>query len=259
MEDSAEEEATGAISGLRGVFGFLTVIPVGHGKLGLANTARYMFFFPISGLVIGLIAGGCDWVFLHFFPSLLAAIVAFGILLFLTGLHDFDGLLDFGDGLMCKGSPERKIQAMRDTSTGAGALFLGVITIIITSLAFSYIPPDQIIFAFATAELLGKFSMTLLAKTSKSASPGTNTYFVSAMNGTAGDLRLAISAAITLVLAIALGGVRGLILFVFAVLATMLISLISSRHFNGITGDVFGANSELVRMISILVLVALVR
>jgi adenosylcobinamide-GDP ribazoletransferase len=147
-----EEESSalsGLVSGIMSVVSFLTILPVGNENFSLSYTARYMYLFSIVGCGIGLVAGLLGWSLLHVLPSVLSAIITFGFLLFLTGLHNFDGLMDFGDGLMCKGSPERKIQAMRDTSTGVGAVTLGAFVILITSMSINYFGFTQIIFALA--------------------------------------------------------------------------------------------------------------
>ena len=44
------------------------------------------------------------------------------LLLWMTGLHHTDGLLDFGDGVMVHGTAEHKIEVMHDQLTGAGGL-----------------------------------------------------------------------------------------------------------------------------------------
>ena len=47
------------------------------------------------------------------------------------------GLLDFGDGVMVHGTPERKIEVMHDQLTGAGAIGLALMTYIVTAFAFA--------------------------------------------------------------------------------------------------------------------------
>jgi adenosylcobinamide-GDP ribazoletransferase len=103
----------------------------------------------------------------------------------------------------------------------------------------------------------GKFSMTLLAKISKSAAPGSNTYFITAMSEDSGLKRLILSSGVTLLLAYLLEGERGIITFIFAFVTTFVISLVSQRHFGGVTGDVFVGTNEITRLVSLVALVAL--
>ena len=254
---NTEKRDSGFLSGVRAAISFLTILPVYGGTLSLTTTSEYMYIFPVVGCTVGLIAGFSGWLLLHVLPPILSATVTFGVLLILSGLHDFDGLMDLGDGLMCKGSAERKIQAMRDTTTGVGGVAFGVIAILLSSLTISYFAPGQIIFALGAAELNAKFSMTLLARINKSAAPGSNVYFITAMSGERGVLRIFLSSLITLVLAYVLEGGRGIITFVFAIVAVLIVSILARRHFKGVTGDVFGGANELTRLVSLLVLVVL--
>src|SRR5512137_1230790 len=102
----------------------------------LSDCARFMFLFPLIGALIGLLAGLFGWVLLYFFlPGLVVGALVLGLLLLLTGLHHTDGLLDFGDGVMAHGSAEHKIEVMHDQLTGAGGLTLGMMTLLISTLA----------------------------------------------------------------------------------------------------------------------------
>ena len=62
-----------------------------------------------------------------FLPDIVAGALVFALLLWMTGLHHTDGLLDFGDGVMAHGTPEHKIDVMHDQLTGAGGLSLGIL------------------------------------------------------------------------------------------------------------------------------------
>jgi adenosylcobinamide-GDP ribazoletransferase len=111
------------IKKLKNLLSFLTVIPIKMDKDILSDCAKGMFLFPLIGAFIGLIAGVFGWVAFQFLPNLVAGVLVLGLLLIITGLHHTDGLLDFGDGIMAHGSPERKIEIMHDQLTGAGGLY----------------------------------------------------------------------------------------------------------------------------------------
>src|SRR4030065_1020621 len=122
---------------LKNLLSFLTVIPFRMDENCLSASARFMFLFPLVGAFIGLLAGGLGWVLQYFLPSLVVGALILGVLLLLTGLHHTDGLLDFGDGVMAQGSPERKIEIMHDQLTGAGGLTLGIMTYLVTALCIA--------------------------------------------------------------------------------------------------------------------------
>jgi len=97
------------LEGFKGAFSFLTTIPVG--EVRLKTTAEHMYLFPLVGGFIGLVAGAVALVLFHLFPSGVASVLIVGAIFAITGLHHTDGLLDFGDGLMAFGSPEKKLRS----------------------------------------------------------------------------------------------------------------------------------------------------
>ena len=121
---------------LRNLLSFLTVLPFRMDENLLVDCARFMFVFPLIGALIGFLAGLFGWVAFYFLPGLVAGALVLGVLLLLTGLHHTDGLLDFGDGVMAHGSAEHKIEVMHDQLTGAGGLALGMMTLLVSALAF---------------------------------------------------------------------------------------------------------------------------
>src|SRR4030066_984372 len=120
---------------LKNLLSFLTVIPLRMDENCLSDSARFMFLFPLVGAFIGLLAGVLGWVLQYFLPSLVVGALILGILLWMTGLHHTDGLLDFGDGIMAHGSAEHKIDVMHDQLTGAGAIGLCFMTYLVTAFA----------------------------------------------------------------------------------------------------------------------------
>src|SRR4030067_2250742 len=118
---------------IKNLLSFLTVLTLSMDENCLAEAAKNMSLFPLIGALIGLLAGVFAWVTSQFLPSLVVGALALGVLLLITGLHHTDGLLDFGDGVMAHGSPERKIEIMHDQLTGAGGLSLGIMTFLVTS------------------------------------------------------------------------------------------------------------------------------
>jgi adenosylcobinamide-GDP ribazoletransferase len=156
------------IKELKNLLSFLTVIPIKMDKDILSDCAKGMFLFPLIGAFIGLIAGVFGWVAFQFLPNLVAGVLVLGLLLIITGLHHTDGLLDFGDGIMAHGSPERKIEIMHDQLTGAGGLSLGIMTFLVTALSFSELNPSIIIQSVIVVEISAKLSMVLGAWAGKS-------------------------------------------------------------------------------------------
>lgn len=247
------------IKELKNLLSFLTVIPIRMDKDMLSDCAKTMFLFPLIGAFIGLLAGGFGWIFFQFLPGSIAGVLVLGILLLITGLHHTDGLLDFGDGIMAHGTPERKIEIMHDQLTGAGGLSLGVMTFLVTALAFSELNSALVIQSVIIVEVSAKLSMVIGAWAGKSVHEGMNTDFLDSMHGKKGALRLIAALIISFGIAIPLLGLTGIATILAAILVSLFIVSLSHKHFKGVTGDVLGATNELSRMTSIIVLLAMIR
>ena len=255
------------IKQLKNLLSFLTVFPVTMDKDLLTDCARGMWAFPLIGAFIGLLAGLFGWLATIFLPSLVVGALALALLLWMTGLHHTDGLLDFGDGVMVHGTPEKKIAVMHDQLTGAGAIGLALMTYIVTAFAFASLGSNQIIYGFRVPlilpaliviELCAKLGMVVAARAGRSVHEGMNTSFLQAMHGDGGNWRLAIAIAISLIVALPLLGIGGIFVVLAAVITGLSMVGIAHRNFNGVTGDVFGSTNELTRLVCAVVLVAVV-
>jgi adenosylcobinamide-GDP ribazoletransferase len=252
---------------LKNLFSFLTVFPVAMDKDLLMDCARNMWVFPLIGAFLGLIAGVFGWMAYQFLPILVVGALTLALLLWMTGLHHTDGLLDFGDGIMVHGSAERKIEVMHDQLTGAGAIGLTLMTYIITAFAFAGLGRTifigdlalPLIFpALIVIELCAKLSMVVVARAGKSVHQGMNSPFLEAMHGGKGNLRLVGAIVISLSIAFPLLRWAGFFTVLVGLITGLVMVAVAHKHFNGVTGDVFGATNELARMVCAVVLLAVV-
>ena len=135
---------------------FCTSLPLGR-PVEFEQFARRSYLYPLAGYVIGGIAAGTVcWIE----SPAVGAAVALAVVLILSGCNHFDGLLDFGDGLMAHGSREKRVAAMTDRTTGAGALAAGII---VTLIAFTgLMDATHLPAAILTAEVLAKVAMSYL-------------------------------------------------------------------------------------------------
>jgi adenosylcobinamide-GDP ribazoletransferase len=244
---------------IKSLIAFLTIIPVGMDEECLIDAANYIFLFPLVGAFIGLLAGLFAWILFNIFDALITGFLTLGFILLITGLHHADGLLDFGDGLMYKGSSEEKIRVMHDQQTGAGGFALSMIVFLTTALCLAKLNQNLIIQSLVISEASAKLSMVFMAWLGQSAHEGINTYFINAMHNRYRNIRLIAALSITLSLALPLMGIVGLIAIIASIITALIIVRISNRHFRGLTGDVFGAGNELSRLGSLLAIVGITR
>jgi adenosylcobinamide-GDP ribazoletransferase len=234
------------------VFSFLTIIPTGDSNL--ETIAKYMYVFPLVGIVIGLIVGSIGFGLSLFLDPLIVSLLTVTLFAIITGIHHTDGLADFADGLMAKGTKEKKLAAMKDLSVGSAGIMAIVLyaigLIIVLSLTTGY----QLFLAILLGEIFAKFSMVLMASIGRSASLGSNSPFMELMKN---RKKLVMASILTIIPLIILGGTTGLIIFGIGTGLTLFLVGLSSRSFGGITGDVLGATNELTRLASILVFVSI--
>jgi adenosylcobinamide-GDP ribazoletransferase len=242
----------------KNLLSFLTVLPIKMDNDLLSDCAKYMYIFPLIGAFIGLMAGVFGWIVSLFLPGLVVGGLVTAALLWFTGLHHTDGLLDFGDGVMVHGTAERKIEVMHDNLTGAGGLALGILTILITAFAIGQINSSIIIPAIIVIEVSAKFSMVLMARMGRAVHQGMNTSFLSFMHGTHGTVRLLAGLLISLAIALPLLRWAGAVVILAGVLTSLIMTLVAHRNFKGVTGDVFGATNELARLVSLIALLAVI-
>jgi adenosylcobinamide-GDP ribazoletransferase len=234
------------------VFSFLTIIPTTNSNL--ETIAKYMYFFPIVGIAIGLIVGSIGFGLSLFLDPLIVGLLVVASFAIITGIHHTDGLADFADGLMAKGSKEKKLAAMKDLSTGSAGIVTIVLYVVGLIIAISLSSGYQLFLAILLSEIFAKFSMVLMASIGKSASLGSNSPFVELMKN---KKKLILATIITIIPLIVLGGSTGLLLFGVGVALTMFLVILTARSFGGITGDVLGATNELTRLTSLLIFVSI--
>lgn len=234
------------------IFSFLTILPTSNASL--ETIAKHMYLFPIVGISIGLLVGSIGFGLSFFLDPLIVSLLAVASLALITGIHHTDGLADFADGLMTKGSREKKLKAMKDLATGSAGIVAIVLYLVGLIITLSLTSGFQLFLAILLSEIVAKFSMVLMASIGNSASVGSNSPFVDLMKN---RKKLAVTAVITLIPLLVLGGTSGLVLFAVGTTLTIFLVGISTRSFGGITGDVLGSTNELSRLACLLVFVSI--
>lgn len=230
------------------VVSFLTIIPSKNSEL--ETVAKNMYLFPLAGALIGLIIGAAGYGLSLFIQPLITGLILTGALAILTGLHHTDALCDFADGLMAKGTKEKKLKAMRDPAVGSA----GVMTIVLYAagmiLAISMMKGFALFEAILLSELMAKLSMVIQANRGLPAWEGLGSPFTQSMKN---PRKLVVAVGLAIVPTVILGGITGVFVVISCVGLSFLLLVVANRSFGGISGDVFGASNELVRLASLLI------
>ncbi len=241
--------------GLKALFSFLTVVPVGMESIEAVS--KYFFLCPIVGLVIGVVAGAVGFASNFFLPELISGFLVLVSVQLVTGFHHLDGLLDLSDAAMARGDAKRRLEVMHDMYTGAAAVASSFIVLAVTGLAFGHFSGLEIVKAAVVAEVMAKESMVLTAYFGKTPDyKGMGYYVVESMK----NKHLKALFSIVLVAAVGLFLVGAFFVFVFIAMevAVVVVSYYANKTLGCVTGDVMGATNEINRMIALLVVLAVV-
>ncbi len=234
--------------GITSVISFLTIIP--SKSADLDTVAKNMYLFPIVGALIGLVIGGAGYGLSSYVQPLIVGLVLTGALVIITGIHHTDALCDFADGMMAKGTKEKKLKAMRDPAVGSAGVVTVVLYVAGMIMSISMMKGFILFEAILVSELMAKFAMTLQANRGYSAWQGLSSPFTQSMKSPA---KLAMAAMLAIVPTIILGGITGIIVIGITIGMSFLLLVVANRIFGGISGDVFGASNELVRLASLII------
>ena len=148
------------MSGLLAAFQFLTILPVKR-NFTAEQIGRSSVYFPVVGLVIGLILAGFHFVF-RAFPPPVANLLLIALLAILSGGIHLDGLADTMDGIAGHRTPEQRLEIMRDSRIGGfGAIGL-IFLLLIQYVSLNSIPsfPERlIVFGLILAPVLSRWAM----------------------------------------------------------------------------------------------------
>jgi len=241
---------------VRALLSFFTAWPVRDSSLYAAAERAYLL--PLVGLFTG--APGVAVILLAYVvPPGVAATLALGAVLLAAGLHHTDGVLDAGDALMVRGTPERRRAVLKDTRVGVGgigALFVVYAPTLAALAALADDSPVRAMLAVLAGEVSARSAMLLILAFGKPAEAGSSSVpFVRALKGPRRMIGVALALLGPLPFLLPLGELAPLA--ALSVPLTALISLRAARRsFGGIGGDVVGAAGEMTRTVLLLALSA---
>ena len=241
---------------MRALLSFFTALPVRSSSLEAAAERAHLL--PLVGLLTG--APGAGLILLgHTMPPGVVATLALAAVLLAAGLHHTDGVLDTGDALMVRGTPERRRIALEDTRVGTGgigALFVVYAPTLAALVALVDDSPLHAALALLAGEVSARSAMLLTLAFGKPAEADSSSIpFVQALIGWRRTLGVALALLGPLLLLLPLGGF--VVLSTLSVPLTALVALrVARRAFGGIGGDTVGATGEATRAVLLVVLSA---
>ncbi len=229
---------------------FITILPVGRAQP--FDPPRMAAWFPLVGLLLGLVTAAFDLIALRLWGRPVASLLDVLLLAALSGAFHLDGLGDAADGLFGQRSREKALAIMKDSRVGTMGLVAIVSALAIKwagiagldvqrSLALILVP------AYARAAML--FGMRLLDYGRPDG--GTGLGFFKAKLQLSAFRGLLPVGGLSLLL-----GFRAITLNVGFAVAVLVIVGYYRRRIGCITGDMLGAMAEVTEAVLFLVLAA---
>jgi adenosylcobinamide-GDP ribazoletransferase len=225
------------LNSLRAALAFYTLLPVGSGTLELRAIARWL---PLVGALLGGMLVLVYELSRHVFPETVAAGLTVIAWAGLTGGLHLDGWIDVWDGLAIR-SPERRFEAMAESTTGAYGVMGAVLLLGMKGLCIGALAHPAGLFL---APVLGRWGQVMaIGLYPYAKAEGKGAFHRSSMKprdyGVSAGLLL-----LVLLPTVYFWGWQTLVLIIGGTGGAWVLSWSLARAFGGQTGDTYGAVVE---------------
>ena len=242
---------------LRSAILFITILPAGkdvaYSPLGMIR------FFPLVGLVVGVLLLLFDRAISNLWPASAVSVLDVLFLVIITGAFHLDGLGDTADGMFSHRPKERMLEIMKDSRAGMmGLVAVFSVLAVKTAGIFSVktgVTSFHALLLFLIIPSYSRSSMIFGIKLLKYGRKGTGTgldLFEKPI-GLKDFMFMVIPVAISLLL-----GYKGLVLNIVFVFTLFSILEFYKKKLNCITGDMLGAMNEVTEAVLFLAAGALI-
>lgn len=234
----------------------LTIIPIRFiGRVEPHELGRSTAFFPLVGAIQGIILVLSNIILLRFLPYSVVDGLLLVILLLTNGGFHLDGFADTIDGIAGGGTKEERLKIMRDSQIGAIGVAGVVFLILIKFLAINNLPfesKNEILFLLP---IFGRWAIVPMAYLGNYAKEGEGVGRAFAEHTKIRELVIATGDVI--ILSVIFLKLKGLFLVPAMFLFIYLVTLFFKKKIGGITGDVFGFQSELAEVLFLIMALSL--
>jgi len=239
---------------------FLTLYPAGWGKSpNQIQFSASRAYYPVVGLLIGLVLLGLEWGASQVVPTpLTAALLLVALIVITRGLH-LDGLMDTCDGVFGGYTRERRLEIMRDSHVGAFAV-VGASGLLILKygalLSLLTLPAAGKQWALLLFPMLSRWSMVIQIggfPYVRSQGLGSLLHQGNSQHWLATSVALVLAA----VIAVVAGGIGGIAMLAAVSVLAWLLGWAMARMLGGLTGDTYGATNEITEAASLVMAVVL--
>lgn len=242
---------------------FLTRLPLTYkGEWDEKSFSRSSVFFPFVGLIVGILVAAVFWLSSWLDYPMIAAVCTMIASLVITGGIHLDGFMDMCDGVFASRGRERALEIMKDSRVGSFAV-LGVVMLML--LKFALYSAFGSYWLLSEGRLLSLVAIVGSFVFSRFIMVCCLLWFPSARSeGLGVTIKRHVSksaplwgALIMFILFAATGYYTILIAFVIAAFIMVGFAAQINKFLHGLTGDIYGAMTELGEAVFLLVLIVI--
>jgi adenosylcobinamide-GDP ribazoletransferase len=243
----AGRRARGFVAGVS----FLTRIPVGS-DVAERDIAASVAWFPVVGALVGLLSGAAYLLASQVWPPLVAAVLAVGVSIGVTGAFHEDGLGDTADAFGAASTGRDPLPVLKDPRMGTFGVVALVLAIGLRVALVGSLTPRAGAAALIAAHTLARGVSAATVVTSPSVGSGLGSSYATLAPRWRGIVALVLG----LVIATACIGVAAPAALVVAGFAAWLEARWADRALGGVSGDVLGTIEQTGEVVTLLVAVA---
>jgi len=244
---------------------FLTTIPLPwRREVSPEELGRSAGYFPVVGLIIGLILAGLNGLFGLILPSAVVNALLIVSLVVLSGALHLDGFVDTCDGIAGHKTTEDRWQVMHDSRAGGFGIVGVVLLLLVKYVSLNSIPEPLLMTALVLMPVISRWAMVYAIFAYPYARPsGLGKVFKQGASWPRFTMATLITfvmvavaaAALALLADLAIMFLMFLILFLIWVMTVVMAAYLKGK-FSGLTGDTYGAINE-VAEVGVLILFSL--
>ena len=231
---------------------FLTIISIPWRRdareVQIRNSVGY---FPVVGLIIGLILASLSWLFGLALPPGIVNALLLVVLVVVTGALHLDGLADTCDGLAGHKTVEDRWQIMRDSRVGGFGVIGVVLILLVKYVSLNSIPGTLMTASLVLMSVSGRWAMVYSVFAYPYARPsGLGKAFKEGSRWPG----FIVATIVTIAIAVVSMQLIGLAVLATVWLIVVALAAYFKKTFAGLTGDNYGAINE-ISEVSVLILV----
>ncbi|MCL0073300.1 adenosylcobinamide-GDP ribazoletransferase [Dehalococcoidia bacterium] len=233
---------------------FLTIIPIPSPReVRPDEIGRSMGYYPVVGIIIGLILAGLSWLLSLILPSAVVNVLLIVCLVVISGALHLDGFVDTCDGIAGHKTPQERWEIMRDSRVGAFGVVGICCLLLVKYISLNSLPEPLLMSTLVLMPVISRWTMVYAGFAYPAAQPsGLGKSFKQKANWQ----MLTLATLVTLAATVVLAQLAGLAIMAGIWVIVIAMGTYFKRKFSGLTGDTYGAINE-VAEVWVLILVSL--